>query len=55
MVAQPERAEPGKSGSAYYKIQGPGLVIEYAPQHDEDHVHTIYRDSSNDDGKALVK
>ena len=50
----PTRVEPGKNGSSYYRIQGPHLVIEYAPQHDEDHIHTIYRDPINDYGKALV-
>jgi hypothetical protein len=34
-------------------IQGPHLVIEYAPQNDEpaNHVHTIYRDPTNDYGR----
>ena len=36
-------------GVAYYRIQGPTLVIEYAPQRgDVDHIHTIYRDPTND-------
>jgi len=53
----PVAAEPGTSITAYYRIQGPHLVIEYAPQHDEpaNHVHTIYRDPTNDYGSALVK
>ena len=43
-------AEPGANITAYYRIEGPRLVIEYAPQHDEpaNHVHTIYRDPTND-------
>jgi hypothetical protein len=41
---------PGKNGTSYYRIQGPKLVIEYAPQPGEDHVHTIYRDPTNDYG-----
>ena len=50
----------GKAGSnitAYYRIQGPHLVIEYAPQHDEpaNHVHTIYRDPTNDYGTGLTR
>jgi Protein of unknown function (DUF3500) len=28
----PTTHEPGKNGSAYYRIQGPKLVIEFAPQ-----------------------
>ncbi|CAN5661154.1 hypothetical protein BH18ACI5_BH18ACI5_00720 [soil metagenome] len=33
---------PGSA--AYFRIQGPTLVIEYAPQGGVDHIHTIYRD-----------
>jgi hypothetical protein len=41
---------------AYYRIQGPTLVIEYAPQQgDLDHIHTIYRDPTNDYGAKLVQ
>ena len=49
--------EAGSNITAYYRIQGPHLVIEYAPQHDEptNHVHTIYRDPTNDYGHALAK
>src|ERR1700728_2284676 len=48
--------EAGSNITAYYRIQGPHLVIEYAPQHDEptNHVHTIYRDPTNDYGHALT-
>jgi hypothetical protein len=36
-------------------VQGPTLVIEYAPQqNDPEHIHTIYRDPTNDYGAALV-
>jgi hypothetical protein len=35
---------PTTNGSAaYFRIQGPTLVIEYAPQGGVDHIHTIYR------------
>jgi len=41
---------------AYYRIQGPTVVIEYAPQQgDLDHIHTIYRDPTNDYGAGLVR
>lgn len=45
----------GTNITAYYRIRGPHLVIEYAPQSDEpaNHVHTIYRDPTNDYGKRL--
>ena len=43
-------------GVAYYRIQGPTVIIEYAPQQgDVDHIHTIYRDPTNDYGAGLVK
>jgi hypothetical protein len=50
-------AEAGSNITAYYRIQGPHLVIEYAPQRDEptNHVHTIYRDPTNDYGRALAR
>ncbi len=46
------------NGSAYYRIQGPKLVIEFSPQgvggDPTNHVHTIYRDPTNDYGRATV-
>ncbi len=43
---------------AYYRIQGPTVVIEYAPQtlggDPTNHIHTIYRDPTNDYGKKSV-
>jgi hypothetical protein len=42
-------------GLAYYRIQGPTVIIEYAPQQgDLDHIHTIYRDPTNDYGAKLT-
>ena len=48
--------QPGTNITAYYRIQGPHLVIEYAPQSDEpaNHVHTIYRDPTNDYGQGDI-
>jgi hypothetical protein len=53
----PTTGQVGSNITAYYRIQGPHLVIEYAPQRDEptNHVHTIYRDPTNDYGRVLVK
>jgi Protein of unknown function (DUF3500) len=53
----PTTGEAGSNITAYYRIQGPHLVIEYAPQHDEptNHVHTMYRDPTNDYGRGLIK
>lgn len=48
--------------SAYFRIQGPTLLIEYSPQRsrgdsglDIEHIHTIYRDPTNDYGARLVR
>lgn len=51
----PTAFEPGTNITAYYRVQGPHLVIEYAPQNDEpaNHVHTIYRDPTNDYGRQF--
>jgi hypothetical protein len=49
---------PGSNLTAYYRVQGPTLVIEYAPQQlggdPALHVHTMYRDPTNDYGRKLV-
>jgi hypothetical protein len=46
---------PTTAGSvAYFRIQGPTLVIEFAPQGTVDHIHTIYRDPTNDYGRKIV-
>ena len=51
-------ATPGRNGTSYYRVQGPNLVIEYAPQplggDPTMHVHTIYRDPANDYGRKLA-
>ena len=47
---------PTTNGSAaYFRIQGPTLVIEYAPQRGVDHIHTIYRDPTNDYGAKYTR
>ena len=54
----PTTVEPGRNGASYYRIQGPNLVIEYAPQplggDPTMHIHTIYRDPTNDYGRKLT-
>jgi hypothetical protein len=52
----PTDSQVGTNITAYYRIQGPHLVIEYAPQSDEpgNHVHTIYRDPTNDYGQGDI-
>jgi hypothetical protein len=47
---------PTTNGSAaYFRVQGPTLVIEYAPQGSVDHIHTIYRDPTNDYGAKFAR
>ena len=50
----PMTHKPGQNGSSYYRIQGPRIVIEFSPQgvggNSTMHVHTIYRDPTNDYG-----
>jgi hypothetical protein len=47
---------PTAAGSlAYFRVQGPTLVIEYAPQGNVDHIHTIYRDPTNDYGAKFTR
>lgn len=53
----PTTVVPGRNVTAYYRVQGPSLVIEYAPQRLGGdlslHLHTIYRDPTNDYGRRL--
>jgi Protein of unknown function (DUF3500) len=47
---------PTTEGSvAYFRVQGPSVVVEYAPQGNTDHIHTIVREFGNDYGKKLIK
>jgi len=44
---------------AYFRVQGPTVIIEYAPQGANnrpsvDHIHTIYRDPTNEYGAKLA-
>ena len=45
-----------KGSAAYYRVQGPSVVIEYAPQQGGiNHIHTVIRDPGNDYGQRLLK
>jgi len=48
---------PVPNGSAaYFRIQGPTLMIEYVPQQGSvDHIDTIYRDPTNDYGAKFTR
>jgi hypothetical protein len=53
-------AGPTTSGKgAYFRIQGPAVFIEYAPQGagdaNIDHIHTIYRDPTNDYASRMTR
>jgi Protein of unknown function (DUF3500) len=51
----PTTVTPGNNITAYYRIQGPHVVIEYSPQKlggdPALHVHAMYRDPTNDYGR----
>lgn len=55
----PSSCEPGRNGAAYFRIQGPNLLIEFSPQFPGGdltmHVHTVYRDPLRAYGRTLVK
>jgi uncharacterized protein DUF3500 len=48
-----------KGSAAYFRIQGPAVFIEYAPQRmggdSTNHIHTIYRDPTNEYGAKWTK
>jgi Protein of unknown function (DUF3500) len=53
-------AGPTTNGrGAYFRIQGPSVLIEYAPQgqgeNNVDHIHTIYRDPTNDYAAKVIR
>ncbi|GGG90239.1 hypothetical protein GCM10011586_00820 [Silvibacterium dinghuense] len=54
----PTTHEPGKNGGSYYRIQGPKVIVEFSPQgvggDPTMHVHTIYRDPTNDYGVKIT-
>ena len=52
----PVEVAAGSNVTAYYRVQGPHLVIEYAPQGGDPamHIHTMYRDPTNDYGARFL-
>jgi hypothetical protein len=54
----PTSHAPERNGASYFRIQGPKLLIEFAPQQPGGdltmHVHTIYRDPTNGYGRGLI-
>jgi hypothetical protein len=53
----PTTCEPGREGGAYFRVHGPTLLIEHAPQQNQGgykvHVHTVMRELGNDYAKKL--
>jgi hypothetical protein len=39
-----------KGSAVYFRVQGPTVVIEYAPQGGTDHIHTVIRNPNDDYG-----
>jgi hypothetical protein len=54
----PTTHEPDMNGESYFRLHGPSLLIEHAPQGNQGgyklHVHTVMRDLGNDYAKQLV-
>ena len=54
----PLKHEEGENGESYFRLHGPSLLIEHAPQGNQGgyklHVHTIMRDLQNDYAKQLM-
>ena len=44
-----------KDKAVYFRVQGPTVVIEYAPQGGTDHIHTVIRNPEDDYGAGLLK
>lgn len=44
-----------KGSAAYFRVQGPTVIIEYAPQGSTDHIHTVIRNPEDDYGASLLK
>ena len=55
--SSPTTHQPNRNGASYFRIQGPDLFIEFAPQASGGdltmHVHTIYRDPATVYGRNL--
>src|SRR5688572_17581112 len=49
---------PLEAGKAYFRVQGPTVIIEYAPQRLGGdvtmHIHSMFRDPTNDYGKKFA-
>ena len=52
-------AGPLEAGKGYFRVQGPTLIIEFAPQRLGGdvtmHLHSMFRDPTNDYGAKFIK
>jgi hypothetical protein len=47
---------PTTPGSAaYFRVQGPNVIIEYAPQGSTDHIHTVIRNPEDEYGAGSMR
>ena len=44
-----------KAAVGYFRIQGPTVIIEYAPQGGSDHIHTVIRNPKDEYGAGSIK
>jgi len=44
-----------KGSAAYFRVQGPSVVIEYAPQGGTGHIHTVVRNPKDDYGAGILE
>jgi hypothetical protein len=49
------RGPTARGSAVYFRVQGPTVVIEYAPQGSTDHIHTVVRNPKDDYGAGLLK
>ena len=54
----PTNRDAGQNGESYFRIHGPSLLIEYAPQQNQGgckvHIHTVMRDLGNDYARKFL-
>jgi len=51
-----QTAEIGKGKGHYYRVHGPGFLIEFdSTQNDGNHIHSVVRDLNNDFGEDLLQ
>jgi hypothetical protein len=49
------KGSTAKGSAAYFRVQGPIVWIEYAPQGSADHIHTVVRNPKDDYGAGVLQ